>query len=186
MLQIVMPSCVAAMEREICSIADCADRAPTAPWLTNSSMRVLRTATRENSAATKKPFNAINMGRLISPKSVHHGPPPVSCANKNGTALLPPKVSFRCAGAARRNDIIAILADSPVNPPHRVRQTYSKFAAACKNLHSAFRCVRCMDCIYGVCAATMQRIRMCLCPSWRQEGARPGRFSLILFRHRLW
>src|SRR5262245_52566151 len=59
------------------------------PWPTSSSMRVRRTATSANSAATNNPFIATNNGSATSPISVNHrSPPPASCANNNVTLRI--------------------------------------------------------------------------------------------------
>src|SRR5204862_2266141 len=85
-------------------IASISDFAPDRPRLTSSSTRVLRTATRANSAATKNPFTAIRAGTDSSPITLRVGVGPGSAANNTVRRLRghgPP----RRAGAVGRPEL---------------------------------------------------------------------------------
>src|SRR5215831_18619028 len=78
-------------------MADCTECAPLTPRDTSSSMRVFRTATSANSAATKKPLNAIRIGKPARPTSIHQNSPLPSSANNNTSDSCEERVSGHCS-----------------------------------------------------------------------------------------
>src|SRR5262249_26024308 len=79
----VMPSCVVAIVRSRFLIALASDPAPATPCATSSSTRVFRTATIENSAATKNAFSATRAGILMIPRAVQTQSPSTSATSKS-------------------------------------------------------------------------------------------------------
>src|SRR5262249_52039228 len=84
------------------SMAPSTDLAPRMPLCNNSSTRVRRTATSENSAATKKPLSATKAGTASSPRTIQSQ----SCSENNRSPPAPLRVAAYPSLSAGRHVLL--------------------------------------------------------------------------------